>query len=664
MTDRELEERLRAWYRAEVGEGAPAPVSLRQDVAAIPRTTAILIRPLGGRRGFTLLAAAALLLVAGAAVAAGSGLLRLPSLVPPEPAPSSPLISSAPSPSAPSSVVPAMAPSWTATGSMRTPRGGHTATLLPSGKVLVAGGGGGDTVASAELYDPGTGSWTATGAMITPRESATATLLPDGRVLVAGGGRQMTDFTILASAELYDPGTGSWTATGTMGTPRQGGTATLLPDGKVLVAGGINFSRTGIMAGNAVELAAAELYDPSTGSWAATGTMGTPRSGGTATLLPDGKVLVAGGYTDHSASASSSAYSSPSASAELYDPGSGTWTATASMTTPRAGHTAMLLLDGRVLVVGGDDPGFGQLASASAELYDPSSGTWTATRAMVTTGSGFTATLLRAGKVLVAGGAVTKAGGSGSAQLPTAEFLASAELYDPGSGSWTPTASMTAPRMGQTATLLPEGTVLVAGGSDGVGLASAELYDPGSGTPSTSVTSPSPSPSAAASGAPIPALAACGNPGTPAGSAPGTPAGSTPGTPGWTLTGNMTTQRSQHTATLLRDGRVLVAGGAVRSAAELYDPVTRTWAATGSMTTPRTGHTATLLPDGKVLVAGGYVANDSFASAELYDPGSGTSRPPYCRMARCSWRAASATAPTSTCWPRPSCTTRAPAGGP
>ena len=201
MTDRDLEERLRAWYRAEVGENETAPPSLRRDVAAIPRTTPIPIRPLGGRRGLTLLAAAALLLVGGAVAAAGSGLLRLPSLVPPEPAPSSPLISSAPSPSAPSSVVPAMAPSWTATGSMRTPRGGHTATLLPDGKVLAAGGDG----ASAELYDPGSGSWTATGDMITQRNGATATLLPDGKVLVAGGTAAMVDALVLA-AELFDPG--------------------------------------------------------------------------------------------------------------------------------------------------------------------------------------------------------------------------------------------------------------------------------------------------------------------------------------------------------------------------------------------------------------------------------------------------------------------------
>ena len=281
------------------------------------------------------------------------------------------------------------------------------------------------------------------------------TLLSDGKVLVAGshdaaGGP-------LTSAQLYDPATGIWTPTGSMTTPRQEFSATLLADGKVLVAGGIGAS------GEA--LATAELYDPGTGLWTATASMPTARFSYTATMLLDGDVLVAGGACCEALNQPTD----PVASAVLYDPRTGTWTATGNMTTPRVRHTAALLRDGRVLVAGG--------LNNTAELYDPTSGTWTATGPMVTTaGVDFSVTLLPDGNVLVAGGWDVA-----HSKFEPAPGLASAELYDPASGTWTATASMTTPRLGQTATLLRDGTVLVAGGSDnGLMLASAELYDPGS----------------------------------------------------------------------------------------------------------------------------------------------------------------------------------------
>jgi hypothetical protein len=186
-------------------------------------------------------------------------------------------------------------PTWTPTGSMGTARYDHTATLLPSGKVLAAGGTNfrGDHLSSAELYDPATGIWTATGTLGTGRNGHTATLLPSGQVLVAGG----FNGVYLSSAELYDPATGTWTATGSMSTARAYYTATLLPSGQVLVAGGYP------------ALSSAELYDPATGTWTATGSLGTGRSMHTATLLLSGQVLAAGGYDDRGASRS----------AELYD---------------------------------------------------------------------------------------------------------------------------------------------------------------------------------------------------------------------------------------------------------------------------------------------------------------------------------------------------------
>jgi len=334
------------------------------------------------------------------------------------------------------------------------PRNSHTATLMRDGTVLVAGGISNVELASAELYDPTRGTWTATGSMIEARYGHTATLLPDGTLLVAGGFTGRGDKPV-ASAEVYDPRSGTWTATGRMIEARSGHTATLLPDGKVLVAGGGAFC-----CGGGSPLASAELYDPNSGRWTATGSMAEARVGHTATLLPDRTVLVAGGFNGEDVSP----FSNARASAELYDPSNGSWTSTASMVTPRGGHATTLLPDGTVLVVG---PG----TLAPPELYDPISGSWAATANMDGIRWDGTATLLLDGKVLVAGGRSDDG----------RDALASAELYDPSNGSWAATASMVTPRQDHTATLLDDGRVLVAGGGvsgrpdDGK---SAELYDP------------------------------------------------------------------------------------------------------------------------------------------------------------------------------------------
>ncbi len=331
---------------------------------------------------------------------------------------------------------------WSATGSLITGRYSHSATLLTNGKVLVASGYDGG--ASAELYDPASGTWSATGSLITARGDYTATLLPNGKVLVAGG----YNGEPLASAELYDPATGAWTATGSLNTARGKHTATLLPNGEVLVAGGSIDIFT--------SLDSAELYDPANGTWTATGSLANARWYHTATLLPNGKVLVAGGYN----TVGSYVYT-----AELYDPGTGAWTATG--VSSRAEHTATLLPNGRVLAAGG------YFNDSSAQLYDPASGTWTITSNLTFGRSSHTATLLPDGKVLVAGGF----GYDGFVYIP----LARAELYDPASGIWTATGSLITGRGGHTATLLPDGEVLAAGGSDTFlnPFASAELYTAG-----------------------------------------------------------------------------------------------------------------------------------------------------------------------------------------
>ena len=387
---------------------------------------------------------------AASAAPSAPGRSAAPSTAEFTPAPPATSSSAAPGPS--SSVVQARAPGWSVTGAMSEARSGQTATLLPDGKVLVAGGrigpNSGPSSNSAELYDPGSGTWSATGSMHGARDGHTATLLPNGTVLVAGGSDGENSVADpLLTAELYDPSTGMWTTTGDM--PEGGGrhTATLLQSGQVLVVGS--------SYGNP---RAAELYDPSTGTWAATGFLDTPRSDLTATLLPDGRVLVAGSPPN------GRDFGMPTA--ELYNPSTGRWSVTGNLNRIRVGHTATPLSDGTVLVAGGNSHG-GSKTTASAEVYDPGSRSWTAVGKMVATRfGGWTATLLTDGEVLVVGG--FSAGN---------EMRASAELYDPGTRTWTATASLGLARANHTATLLPDGRVLVAGG----GSASAELYDPGSG---------------------------------------------------------------------------------------------------------------------------------------------------------------------------------------
>jgi hypothetical protein len=243
--------------------------------------------------------------------------------------------------------------------------GGPTATVLADGRVLVTQSG------KSELYDPAVDSFVRSGSMVGGGGFDTATLLKDGRVLFAGGRGAAqpggTNPAYLASAEIYDPATGEFTRTGSLTTPRQQSQAVRLSDGRVLVVGG--------NAGNAGDqvhlLAAAELFDPATGKFTPTGSMQNSRSEFTATLLQDGRVLVAGGQGDCSAGACETA--------EIYDPATGTFTGTGSMEYWRMGHASVLLEDGRVLVVGGAGS---QSRDEHAELYDPATGAFSPTGTM------------------------------------------------------------------------------------------------------------------------------------------------------------------------------------------------------------------------------------------------------------------------------------------
>ncbi len=275
--------------------------------------------------------------------------------------------------------------------------GGTSAVLLGTGKVLVVGGctlGHCPSVTTdAELYDPATGTWSTTGHTITSHGYATITRLGSGKVLLAGGCSGRLCGSPNSTAELYDPATGQWAATGALTTEAGGvspvhAAAVLLPSGQVLLAGGLNYYPT------------SQLYDPTTGTWHRTAPMGTPRESFTLTRLPSGAVLAAGGCDSYYCETILS-------SAELFDPATGTWTPTGDMTHRRVYQTASLLLTGGVLVAGGTDTT--GVATASAETYDPTSHSWSATPSMHVARAAQTATTLTDGRVLVAGGASTTA---------------------------------------------------------------------------------------------------------------------------------------------------------------------------------------------------------------------------------------------------------------
>lgn len=321
------------------------------------------------------------------------------------------------------------------------------------------------------------GRFTVTANLATARAGHTATLLPNGNVLVAGGGRLDIDDLLVSfpSAEIVTP-SGQAMTTGNLSTPREFHTATLLQNGRALITGGNVFNG---YPTSLLSTASAELYDPATGQFTATANMSATRTGHTASLLPDGRVLVFGGTP------------SGTPSAELYDPANGTFTSTPSPLFSRTSHTATVLSSGRVLFVGGRDNS-GTLATA--EIYDPVTNNFTAAGSMAEKRTNHTATLLPNGKVLVTGGGVAPNSASGvSLDFFPQETVNSpsltAELFDPQTETFSPAGNMNTARSSHTATLLPDGTVLLLGGShpwtNANGYTSdntAEIYDPATGS--------------------------------------------------------------------------------------------------------------------------------------------------------------------------------------
>jgi hypothetical protein len=410
----------------------------------------------------------------------------------------------------------------------------------------------------------------------------TATLLNNGKVLIAGGNGPVTGgLASIDRAELFDPATGAFTPVSNMTSPRQSHTATLLPNGKILITGGT----LNTVNGNVTYLNSAELFDPVTETFTAVAPMNFARTYHTATLLQNGKVLIVGGdHGDQDAT---------NDTAEMFDPATGTFTLVANMMVEaRSLHTTTTLQNGKVLIAGGGHlEGLFEIGTDTAELFDPASQTFTAAGVMSSVRYEHTATVLPNGKVLLAGGGL-------SGNIPIIGAIPSVtnvshtgELFDPVSGTFSAiTAPMTSPRTIHTATLLPNGKVLLAGGYNGNVAApgvpaafnnTAELFDPTSGM-FTSL-----------------------------------------------LPNTMTSARALHTATLMADGRVLLVGGfngsAVSATAELADFSVGAFASLPTtMAVARYYHTATLLSSGKVLIAGGYNnTQGALDSAELFDPALG-----------------------------------------
>jgi large repetitive protein len=446
----------------------------------------------------------------------------------------------------------------------------------------------------------------------------TATLLPNGKVLVVGLNKLNPATN---SAEIYDPATGQWSATGNLATPRSPHTATLLANGKVLVAGGISGSAP-------LQLVSTfETYDPATDVWTTEGS-GSARSGHTAAALFNGKVLLSGRFTD--------GLFTSTLTDELYDPIMKSIAPATNMLTARFAHTASVLGNGEVLLAGGISavtaPSYTAEATAKAELYGTSIAPelWDPTGALEIGAIHPTATLLQNGKVLLAGG-------YNPSRLYNSSYrpVSKSQVFDETTGLWSLTSNLAKARTYHAATLLKDGRVLVTGG-DVYAVAGgddvySELFDPTSGLWSRAADI---------------SKKRIGHTSTRlldgrvliAGGNDASAEIFNPNTNTWVSTANMNHARSSHTATLLPNGKVLLVGGntldpttfediivAVNAAAELFDPATGTWSFTGPVAQVRGDHQATLLPDGKVLVSGGRSKGaNNVTNTEVYDPATNT----------------------------------------
>jgi len=315
------------------------------------------------------------------------------------------------------------------------------------------------------------GSWRPTRPQLVPRTDHSNTLMFGGKVLSAGGRIPAT--TYHASAEIFDSKTNLWTATGSMATARWSHTATLLPDGRVLVAGGFTGTPSGSNSQSVTDTA--ETYNPASGTWTTVPALNVRRALHSAALLPDGRVLVAGGRTCNQAPPAVCNFTFVTTSAEIYDPATNTWTPTANMNVPRHTTNAARLPDGRILIPNGfwgqGDP------RREGEWYDPATGAWTLTELTETTHARQGAIELSDGKVVIAAGFT---GGVIS------------EVFDPVTNTWTRVGNVAQARFNFFFTGLPNGRALIAGGQVPPSLTrTSEVYDPTTGTWRSGGTMPS-----------------------------------------------------------------------------------------------------------------------------------------------------------------------------